>query len=177
MWLPQCQRGNPEEYRWINHINSTFDQQDAPLHRLPINVRSILPFIHYFTSCLFLVWSQNQKGGCLQMMMVVSVRDMFFSISLTLAVILIIALLNSLTIYELNCSEGTSKYISTFYHFSTLRWHKLLKSYLVEVNEAFIAHSQYHGSWWPCNARSLGINSHSIDLVLPEYYGLSSGSV
>ena len=31
----------------------------------------------------------------------------------------------------------------------------------------FILHSQYHGCWCPGDARSQGISSHGIDLVLP----------
>ena len=33
--------------------------------------------------------------------------------------------------------------------------------------------SQYHGCWWPGDARSQAINSHDIDLVLTEYFGHS----
>ena len=30
-------------------------------------------------------------------------------------------------------------------------------------------HSQYHGGWWPGDARSQGISSNDIDLVIPKY--------
>ena len=41
-----------------------------------------------------------------------------------------------------------------------------MKSYLMEDKVLFILHTQYHGCWWPGNARSQGINSHGIDLCL-----------
>ena len=31
-------------------------------------------------------------------------------------------------------------------------------------------HSQYHGCWWPGNARSQGISNHDIDEVEPDYF-------
>ena len=41
------------------------------------------------------------------------------------------------------------KMICIFYHFSALRWHKSLKSFLVADMYPFIVHSQYCGCWWP----------------------------
>ena len=32
-----------------------------------------------------------------------------------------------------------------------------------------ILHNRYHGCWWPGDARSQGISSNSIDLVILEY--------
>ena len=45
-----------------------------------------------------------------------------------------------------------------------------------EDKNVYIPHSQYHGSWWPGNAWSQGINSHGIDLVCLEYSGLNTRS-
>ena len=41
----------------------------------------------------------------------------------------------------------------------------------------FILHSQYHGCWWPNNERSQGISSHGIDLILQEYFNVSTTRV
>ena len=38
----------------------------------------------------------------------------------------------------------------------------------------FIQHGQYHGCWWPDDAKSQGISSHGIALVLLEYSRLAS---
>ena len=67
--------------------------------------------------------------------------------------------------------EKTQKCL--FYYFSSLRWHRLLKSFLMEDEDLFMLHNQYHCCWWPGDARSQVINSHGIDLVLPEYSCLS----
>ena len=37
-----------------------------------------------------------------------------------------------------------------------------------------IAHSQYHGCWWPGGIRSQGISSNGIDLVFAEYSSLNT---
>ena len=34
--------------------------------------------------------------------------------------------------------------------------------------------TQYHGCWWPGDARSLGIISHGIDLICLEYLGFNA---
>ena len=41
-------------------------------------------------------------------------------------------------------------------------------------DSTFILHGQYHGHWWFGNAKSQGISSPRIDLVLPEYAWLST---
>ena len=38
----------------------------------------------------------------------------------------------------------------------------------------FILHIQYHDCWWPGDARSQGISSLGIDLVIPEYSDFST---
>ena len=43
------------------------------------------------------------------------------------------------------------------------------KSFLRVDKDLFILHSQYHGCWWPGDARSQGISNHDIDLFLSEY--------
>ena len=40
--------------------------------------------------------------------------------------------------------------------------------------DMLVPHCQYHGSWWPGVAKSQGISSHSIDVILPEYSSLST---
>ena len=57
------------------------------------------------------------------------------------------------------------KYNCVFYHFSILRWRRLLKSVIVEDKDLFDLYSQYHGCWWPGDARSQVISIHGIDLV------------
>ena len=41
----------------------------------------------------------------------------------------------------------------------------------------FILYSQYHGWWCPGDARSQGITSHDIDLLIPEYSNFSPREV
>ena len=43
----------------------------------------------------------------------------------------------------------------------------------VENEDLFILCRQYHGCWWPGNARSQGISSNDIGLVILECSGLS----
>ena len=43
----------------------------------------------------------------------------------------------------------------------------------VEDEDLFILCRQYHGCWWPGNARSQGISSNDIGLVVLECSGLS----
>ena len=39
----------------------------------------------------------------------------------------------------------------------------------MEDRNMFILQSEYHGCWWPGNARSQAISSNNIDLVIPDY--------
>ena len=48
----------------------------------------------------------------------------------------------------------TKPSICTFYHFSTLKTHRWLNSFLAEDRGLFIMHIQYHGCWCPGNASS-----------------------
>ena len=41
-------------------------------------------------------------------------------------------------------ADRHEKYISVFCHFSTLRWKKLLKSFLMEYEDLILLHRQYH---------------------------------
>ena len=70
-----------------------------------------------------------------------------------------------LTLYVLNFSEGTLTYICILCHFSTLIWHRYLKSFPKQDQDLHILHSQYHGCWCSGDVRSQGISSHDIDLV------------
>ena len=65
-------------------------------------------------------------------------------------------------------------YICILYHYSTLRWHRWLKCFFMEVKNLFILHSQHHGCWCPGDFRSQGISSNGIDLVLLQYPSLST---
>ena len=47
----------------------------------------------------------------------------------------------------------------------------------MEDKDLFILHNQYHGCWCPGDAKSQGINSHDIDLVVPEYFSFSNKRV
>ena len=49
---------------------------------------------------------------------------------------------------------------------------RLLKHSLTE--DKINMHSQYHGYWWPGYLHRQSINSHGIDLVIPEYCGCST---
>ena len=44
-----------------------------------------------------------------------------------------------------------------------------LNYFLIEGEDLFILHNQYHCCWWPDNTRSQGISSNCINLVLLEY--------
>ena len=63
-------------------------------------------------------------------------------------------------------------FFHNFYHFSALRWGRWSKSSLAEDKDQFILPS-YLILLLPINAKSQGISSHGIDLVLWEYSGLS----
>ena len=56
--------------------------------------------------------------------------------------------------------------------FSMSRWHRQLKSFLVEGKDPFILYIQYHDCWWPDDTRSQGISSNGVDQVLPESFQL-----
>ena len=76
---------------------------------------------------------------------------------------------DQLTLAVLNLFPDAWKYIYIFPHSSILRWWFQLKSFLVEDKDPFILHIQHHGCWWPGVARSQGISSHGIDVVILEY--------
>ena len=81
---------------------------------------------------------------------------------------------NGLTLM-LNLLQETWRHI----HISiiSLRWHRLLKSLLVEDKDLFILHGQYHGGQWPNDTRSQGISSLGVDLAIPQYSGFSTWRV
>ena len=54
-----------------------------------------------------------------------------------------------------------------------MKRHWQLKSILMYVKDLFIIHDQYHGCWWPGDARSQGISSGGINLFTSEYSDLS----
>ena len=66
------------------------------------------------------------------------------------------------------------KYICTFYHFSTLWWHRLLKFLQVNDNDLFILHTLCCCCWWPGDTSHQGISSNGIDLVILEYSNFST---
>ena len=53
-------------------------------------------------------------------------------------------------------------------YFTRLRWHRGLKSFLVEDKELFILHGQYHGCWCRGVSRNQGISSNCLGLVNPR---------
>ena len=77
----------------------------------------------------------------------------------------------------LNLLKKTLRYICILFCFSTMRWHRSLKSFLGEDKDLFTLLSQYHGCWCPGDVRSQGINSHGIDLVLLEWSSFSTRRV
>ena len=60
-----------------------------------------------------------------------------------------------------------------FSDFSSRRWHSWLKTIVTMDKEPFILNGQFHDYWCPGDARSQGISSHGVDLVLSEYSGFS----
>ena len=56
--------------------------------------------------------------------------------------------------------------------FSTLRLFREWKSSLLEDKGSVILHSQWHGCWWPDNARTQGISSHGIIHIILQHSGL-----
>ena len=69
------------------------------------------------------------------------------------------------------------KYICIFRHFLAMRWRRQFNSFLMEDNDPFNLHGQYHGCWWPGGAMSQGISSCDDDLVHPEYSRCSHNKV
>ena len=53
-----------------------------------------------------------------------------------------------------------------FCNFSTLRWYKCFKSFLVVSKELFILLCQYHGCWCLGDASRQGISSHDVDRIM-----------
>ena len=66
----------------------------------------------------------------------------------------------------------TWKYVCIFYHFSTLWWHRLLKSFLMEDKDMFSLHSQHRGCWSPAKQRAMA----SGDRVLTYFRRRLQGS-
>ena len=56
------------------------------------------------------------------------------------------------------------KLICIYNHYTNLRRHRYLKSFLVKGKYLFILHNQYHGCWCPGDSRSQAISSHGINL-------------
>ena len=79
-----------------------------------------------------------------------------------------------LNIIPLNFSKKPWKSVCISYHPSTLKHHGLWKFTPREDKNTHTVISQYHGWWWLGYTRIQGINSHGIDLVFPEYSGLST---
>ena len=69
------------------------------------------------------------------------------------------------------------KHICIFYNFLTFKWHRELKSVLMEDKDLFIQHSHYYDCRWPGDARNKGISSHGIDPALPKYSRISTINV
>ena len=64
-------------------------------------------------------------------------------------------------------------HICIFYYFSTLIWHRWLKSFLMNINDLFILYDQYHG-WWLGDATAMQAATmvfFFIDLVIQECSG------
>ena len=61
-----------------------------------------------------------------------------------------------------------------FFHFLILKRQRSLKSSLLNDKKLVILHSQYHGCWWPGEARSQGISRHGIDLALTQNIPVST---
>ena len=58
-----------------------------------------------------------------------------------------------------------------FYNFSTLRRWRKLKSYFIGSKDLLILWKQYHGCWWPGDARSQDIKGHDTKYL--DYSDLS----
>ena len=69
------------------------------------------------------------------------------------------------------------KHIKNFLRFLPLINIKIaqdLKSFLLVDKDPIILHIQHNGCWHTVNARSHGINRHSNNLVIPEYFSFST---
>ena len=76
---------------------------------------------------------------------------------------------------RLTVDDGLRNIEITSCHISfTVRWHRWLKSLLVEDKNWFILHYQHQGCWCRGDARSQAISSKITDLVIPEYSGLNT---
>ena len=71
----------------------------------------------------------------------------------------------------------TWKHVCISHHSLTLKCLRLLKLICKENKNICIALSQYHCCWWPGDVRSLGINSHDIDVFWMWYSGFSTREV
>ena len=79
----------------------------------------------------------------------------------------------NLSPWPVEISEKTQNLDLHCLPFSRGSWLKM-KSFFIEDKDLFVLLSQYRGCWWPGDARSQGISSHGIDLVLSEYFSLST---
>ena len=52
-------------------------------------------------------------------------------------------------------------------------WNVTGTSFFMEDKVFVVLQIRYHGCWWTGVTKSQGISSHDMDLVLPEYSGLS----
>ena len=77
----------------------------------------------------------------------------------------------------LNVLKRAWRIYSHFYHFATLKWRRLMKSFPTEDKDPFSLHGPWHGNWCLGDSRSHGISSHSIDLDLSEYSVISNRKV
>ena len=84
-------------------------------------------------------------------------------LGITLPLLSIFTTWIALKLYVLNFS--TESY--NIYHSSALTWQGWLESFLCKTRTCLF-HSQYHGCWWPGDARSQSISSHGIDLIKPR---------
>ena len=69
------------------------------------------------------------------------------------------------------------KYICISYNFSIMKWSRWLKTFLIEDKDQYSLYSHFHSGWCPGDARSHGISSNDIALVLPEYSSFNTRRV
>ena len=65
-------------------------------------------------------------------------------------------------------------HVGNLYLFIWIEMVQVIEILPMEDKDSFILHSQHHVCWCPGYARSQGISSHGIDLVLPGYSGFST---